>query len=82
MSPADPEARASFRSASIVFPQHVVHREFAKETVILNLQSGMYHGLNPTGQECWPLWSVVPHRRRRSSRASGRIRHQPTRDRG
>ena len=49
MSPADPEARASLLSASVVFPQHVVHRAFATETVILNLQTGMYHGLNPTG---------------------------------
>lgn len=30
-------------------PEHVVFREFAQETVILNLQTGQYHGLNPTG---------------------------------
>jgi hypothetical protein len=29
-------------------PEHVVYRDFAGETVILNLDSGMYHGLNPT----------------------------------
>jgi hypothetical protein len=29
-------------------PEHVVYRDFADETVILNLQSGMYHGLNRT----------------------------------
>ena len=29
-------------------PDHVVYREFAEETVILNLDSGMYHGLNQT----------------------------------
>jgi len=29
-------------------PDHVVYRAFAKETVVLNLQSGTYHGLNPT----------------------------------
>jgi hypothetical protein len=29
-------------------PEHVVYRDFAEETVILNLESGMYHGLNPT----------------------------------
>ena len=27
---------------------HVVHRSFAHETVILNLKTGKYHGLNPT----------------------------------
>jgi Coenzyme PQQ synthesis protein D (PqqD) len=29
-------------------PQHVVYRPFVKETVVLNLQTGKYHGLNPT----------------------------------
>ena len=48
MRPADPEARASLLGASPVLPQHVVHRAFATETVILNLKTGLYHGLNPT----------------------------------
>jgi coenzyme PQQ synthesis protein D (PqqD) len=30
-------------------PEHVVYRPFVKETVVLNLQTGKYHGLNPTG---------------------------------
>jgi hypothetical protein len=30
-------------------PEHVVHRSFVSETVILNLQTGKYHGLNPMG---------------------------------
>lgn len=29
-------------------PQHVVYRDFASETVVLNLNTGLYHGLNPT----------------------------------
>jgi hypothetical protein len=29
-------------------PEHVVHRDFGDETVILNLATGMYHGLNET----------------------------------
>ena len=29
-------------------PEHVVYRDFGDETVILNLQSGSYHGLNQT----------------------------------
>lgn len=29
-------------------PQHVVHRSFVAETVVLNLKTGKYHGLNPT----------------------------------
>jgi Coenzyme PQQ synthesis protein D (PqqD) len=30
-------------------PDHVVYREFVNETVVLNLQTGKYHGLNPSG---------------------------------
>jgi len=29
-------------------PGHVVYRAFVKETVVLNLETGKYHGLNPT----------------------------------
>lgn len=29
-------------------PEHVVYRSFAMETVMLNLNTGRYHGLNPT----------------------------------
>jgi Coenzyme PQQ synthesis protein D (PqqD) len=28
-------------------PEHVVHRAFVSETVVLNLRTGGYHGLNP-----------------------------------
>lgn len=33
----------------IRIPEHVVFRSFAEETVVLNLRSGNYHGLNATG---------------------------------
>jgi hypothetical protein len=32
---------------SVRVPHHVVHRAFAEETVLLNIDSGQYHGLNP-----------------------------------
>jgi hypothetical protein len=35
----------------VVVPQHVVYRCFPSETVVLNLQTGKYHGLNPTAGE-------------------------------
>ena len=35
----------------VVVPRHVVHRSFPTETVVLNLQTGKYHGLNPTAGE-------------------------------
>jgi Coenzyme PQQ synthesis protein D (PqqD) len=35
--------------ARVRIPQHVVHRHFPAQTVVLNLKTGRYHGLNPTG---------------------------------
>lgn len=35
-------------AARVRLPQHVVHRSFVSETVVLNLRTGKYHGLNPT----------------------------------
>jgi hypothetical protein len=35
-------------ASSARLPQHVVHRSFVAETVVLNLRTGKYHGLNPT----------------------------------
>jgi len=34
--------------SSVTVPQHVVYRAFPTETVVLNLQTGKYHGLNAT----------------------------------
>ena len=33
---------------SVRIPHHVVHRAFVSETVVLNLATGKYYGLNPT----------------------------------
>jgi hypothetical protein len=48
-------------------PQHVVCRSFVAETVVLNLQTGQYHGLNPTAgtmleamQQAPTVGAVVP----------------------
>jgi Coenzyme PQQ synthesis protein D (PqqD) len=35
-------------TASVRVPDHVVYRSFAREVVVLNLNTGRYHGLNPT----------------------------------
>jgi hypothetical protein len=35
-------------SSHINVPQHVVYRSFPSETVVLNLETGKYHGLNAT----------------------------------
>lgn len=36
-------------ASRVQVPQGVVYRSFVRETVILNLDSGQYHGVNPTG---------------------------------
>ncbi|MEX2196011.1 MAG: PqqD family protein [Thermoleophilaceae bacterium] len=35
--------------AKVRVPKHVVYRSFEAETVLLNLQTGQYHGLNRSG---------------------------------
>jgi PqqD family protein of HPr-rel-A system len=41
-------------------PQHVVHRSFVAETVVLNLRTGKYHGLNPTAGKMLEALSAAP----------------------
>jgi Coenzyme PQQ synthesis protein D (PqqD) len=38
----------SIVDSTVRIPSHVVHRTFALETVVVNLQRGLYHGLNPS----------------------------------
>lgn len=37
----------SLLGARVRLPEHVVFRTFVAETVVLNLNTGLYHGLNP-----------------------------------
>lgn len=45
---ASEQQRQAMLGSRVHVPKHVVYRDFADETVILNLETGMYHGLNPT----------------------------------
>ncbi len=45
----------SLLDVRIAVPRHVVHRAFAGEMVVLDLRSGRYHGLNPTGGRIFEL---------------------------
>ena len=42
------KAAAPVLDATVRIPNHVVYRAFVRETVVLNLETGRYHGLNPT----------------------------------
>lgn len=46
--PAATPADDGLLAAAVAIPQHVVYRSFPAETVVLNLQTGQYHGLNAT----------------------------------
>jgi hypothetical protein len=46
---AGKHSREEVLSARPLVPEHVVYREFVNETVVLNLKTGRYHGLNPSG---------------------------------
>jgi hypothetical protein len=47
MPPPEPKPSHQLLDQHYSVPQHVVHRAFAAETVVLNLNTGSYHGLNP-----------------------------------
>jgi hypothetical protein len=42
------QEQESLLGVKVKVPQSVVFRSFPTETVVLNLQTGKYHGLNPT----------------------------------
>ena len=41
--------------ASVRLPGHVVYRSFEAETILLNLGTGEYHGLNPSAARMFGL---------------------------
>jgi coenzyme PQQ synthesis protein D (PqqD) len=48
-TPGEPLETSSILDSAVSVPGHVVYRAFASETVILNLQTGKYHGVNQVG---------------------------------
>ena len=46
---AERPSREHVLAAHPSVPDHVVYREFVNETVVLNLDTGRYHGLNSSG---------------------------------
>ena len=54
--------------ARVRIPQHVVHRHFPAQTVVLNLETGRYHGLNPTAGRMLDALEQEQTRRRGGAR--------------
>jgi hypothetical protein len=49
MTPEQLVPNGDLLAARLRVPEHVVYRDFVSETVVLNLETGRYHGVNPTG---------------------------------
>lgn len=49
MSVTDYRHTRELLAATLSVPGHVVYQNFVHETVILNLETSRYHGVNPTG---------------------------------
>jgi Coenzyme PQQ synthesis protein D (PqqD) len=45
----DADKRSEIMDGKATVPEHVVFRSFEAETLLLNLETGQYHGLNVTG---------------------------------
>ena len=54
------ESWEEMRGSRAVVPPSVVARAFADETVLLNLQTGMYHGLDGTGRHFYEVLQEAP----------------------
>jgi hypothetical protein len=55
-----PTSTSELLAARVRLPQHVVHRSFVAETVVLNLRTGRYHGLNPTAGRMLEALAAAP----------------------
>ena len=62
---------ASLLAARICLPDHVVHRTFVSETVVLNLQTGRYHGLNTMAGRMLEVLDEGPTIREAAERIAG-----------
>jgi coenzyme PQQ synthesis protein D (PqqD) len=54
---------ANLLDATARIPADVVFRDFMHETVVLNLKTGKYHGLNPTGGRMLRVLEKTPRLR-------------------
>lgn len=55
--PAELRLVSDAQRRSVRVPEHVVHRAFGDQTVLLNLSTGQYHGLNASARRMFELLS-------------------------
>ena len=51
---------ADIETRRLEVPRHVVYRRFASETVLLNIQTGHYHGLDEIGDRFFDKLQQAP----------------------
>jgi Coenzyme PQQ synthesis protein D (PqqD) len=57
--------------ANVRVPRHVVYRSFAAETVVMNLETGEYHGLSPAAGRALELLDRTGSARLAAARLAG-----------
>lgn len=62
------KAGEALLDSAVRIPPHVVYRTFALETVVVNLEKGQYHGLNPTAGRMLELLERSPTVREAAAR--------------
>jgi hypothetical protein len=65
-------------SAKFSVPQHVVYRSFPTETVLLNLNTGRYHGLNATAGQMLDALERCPSLRAAACEIAGQYEQDQT----
>ncbi len=69
--------RGTLLTARLRLPEHVVHRSFVAETVVLNLKTGKYHGLNPMGGHMLEVLNESPSVRRAAEQVAAEYDQDP-----
>ncbi len=60
MTDSQPDALEQILDRSATVPRHVTFREFAQETVALDIESGKYFHLNPTAGRMLAVLQTAP----------------------
>ena len=60
MTEANRTDQSAMLASTAQLPKHVVYRTFVYETIVLNLETGKYHGLNPVAGRMLDTLTRVP----------------------
>jgi hypothetical protein len=77
MAPDTIPNTSSLPTSRIKVPQHAVYRSFPAETVVLNLQTGRYHGRNATAGSMLEALERAPSLRDAAAAVAGEYEQEP-----